>query len=100
MPFTISDQLHRQISDNINRLERIAIEGDEGLRRAAVAIVVTSAPDSDEACILLTRRPETLKRHAGQYALPGGMLDAGEDVLEAGLREMEEEIGLSLQASI
>ena len=73
------------------------IEGDEKLRRAAVAIVITSAPGSDEACILLTRRPVTLKRHSGQYALPGGMLDPGEDALQAGLREMEEEIGLSLE---
>ena len=99
MPYTISDELHQQISDNVNCLERITIESEESLRRAAVAIVVTSAPDSHEACILLTRRPESLKRHSGQYALPGGMLDAGEDALQAGLREMEEEIGLTLHPS-
>ena len=99
MSFTISEALRQQISANITRLQRIEIEGDTGLRRAAVAIVLTSAPDSDEACILLTRRPVTLKRHSGQYALPGGMLDPGEDSLQAGLREMEEEIGLSLKPS-
>ena len=97
MSFTISEQLYQQIAGNIGHLERSEIEGDEKLRRAAVAIVITSAPGSDEACILLTRRPVTLKRHSGQYALPGGMLDPGEDALQAGLREMEEEIGLSLE---
>ena len=99
MPFTICDELHQQITDNISRLDRISIEGDETLRRAAVAIVLTSAPDRDEACILLTRRPVTLKRHSGQYALPGGMLDPGEDALQAGLREMEEEVDLTLAPS-
>ena len=99
MPLLLCDELHRQITDNIGRLDRIEIEGDENLRRAAVAIVVTSAPDGDEACVLLTRRPMTLKRHAGQYALPGGMLDPGEDALQAGLREMQEEVGLSLTPS-
>ncbi len=99
MSFTICDELQQQITDNISRLDRISIEGNESLRQAAVAIVLTSAPDRDEACILLTRRPVTLKRHSGQYALPGGKLDPGEDALQAGLREMEEEIGLTLAPS-
>ncbi|HSN14039.1 MAG TPA: CoA pyrophosphatase [Anaeromyxobacteraceae bacterium] len=44
--------------------------------------------------VLLTLRPTTMRRHAGQIAFPGGALDPGEDSLEAALREAREEIGL------
>jgi hypothetical protein len=40
-----------------------------------------------------------MNRHAGQWALPGGRLDAGETALDAALREVDEEIGLRLDAS-
>jgi len=48
------------------------------------------------ASILLTRRGSRLNAHARQWAFPGGRLDDGEDELTAALREMEEEVGLSL----
>ncbi|MEM6624272.1 MAG: CoA pyrophosphatase [Pseudomonadota bacterium] len=65
------------------------------LRHAAVAIVVTSGAAGDPA-ILLTRRPAKMGRHAGQYALPGGRVDPGETDADAALRELDEELGLSL----
>lgn len=88
-------------------------------RRAAVAIVlVDSDPDDapdlagpdDEpehgmehmaggAAFLLCRRALRMNRHAGQWALPGGRLDDGEDVLDAALRELDEELGLRLDTS-
>ncbi|MEO1061790.1 MAG: CoA pyrophosphatase [Actinomycetota bacterium] len=48
------------------------------------------------AAILLTRRQPRLRAHAGQWALPGGRIDAGETPVEAALRETSEEIGLDL----
>jgi 8-oxo-dGTP pyrophosphatase MutT (NUDIX family) len=53
---------------------------------------------SGGAAFLLCRRPSKMRRHAGQWALPGGRIDAGETPLDAALRELEEELGLRLKA--
>lgn len=53
---------------------------------------------SGGAAFLLCRRPPTMRRHAGQFALPGGRLDPGESVIGAALRETHEEVGLELGA--
>jgi 8-oxo-dGTP pyrophosphatase MutT (NUDIX family) len=44
--------------------------------------------------VLLTRRSDTLRRHTGQVAFPGGRQDPGETPWQTALREAEEEIGL------
>jgi len=44
--------------------------------------------------VLLTRRADTLRRHTGQIAFPGGRRDPGETVWETALRETEEEVGI------
>jgi ADP-ribose pyrophosphatase YjhB (NUDIX family) len=48
------------------------------------------------AAFLLCRRASRLNSHAGQWALPGGRLDAGEMALDAALRELHEELGVRL----
>lgn len=59
---------------------------------AAVLVPVVDRPDPT---VILTLRPETLRRHAGQIAFPGGRIDAGDDgPVAAALREAEEEIAL------
>ena len=54
---------------------------------------------STQAALLLTRRSLHLRNHPGQWALPGGRIDVGETAEEAALREMAEEVDLSLDAS-
>ena len=51
---------------------------------------------SGRAALLLTRRALHLRQHAGQWALPGGRIDAGESAQDAALRELREEVGLAL----
>ncbi len=52
---------------------------------------------SDRAALILTRRASGLRSHAGQWAFPGGRMDAGETPEETALREMREEIHLELE---
>src|ERR1700757_907138 len=66
------------------------------LKRAAVALALTAAGEGDETAFLLTRRAAGLRAHRAQWALPGGRCDAGETQIQAGLRELREELGLDL----
>lgn len=61
------------------------------LTAAAVLIPIT---DRARPGVILTQRTETLRKHAGQVAFPGGRLDPGEDAITAALREAEEEVAL------
>lgn len=54
---------------------------------------------SGGASFVLCRRSAGLNKHASQWALPGGRLDAGESPVEAALRETDEEVGVRLDES-
>ena len=71
---------------------------DEGMGAQVDGLAVPGGWSMD-AAIILTRRAETLNSHAGQWALPGGRIDAGETIEQAALRELQEEVGLVLPES-
>jgi 8-oxo-dGTP pyrophosphatase MutT (NUDIX family) len=62
------------------------------LTPAAVLVGLVDRPEGFS--VILTRRADTLRRHTGQVALPGGRCDPGETPWETALREAHEEIGL------
>ncbi len=80
-----------------------------GLKQAAVAITLVdtrhdpniynipfSQSWAHEAAIVLTQRAVRLRKHAGQWALPGGRMESNENPEETALRELSEEVGVSL----
>ncbi|MBL0730046.1 CoA pyrophosphatase [Piscinibacter sp. HJYY11] len=107
-----NDALRSLIEQHLLSFELMAASAETPLHTAAVALAIVDEglgaelrglprPDtwSEQAALLLTRRSMQLRRHAGQWALPGGRIDAGESPEEAALREMAEEVNLRLDAS-
>ncbi|MEP5937283.1 MAG: CoA pyrophosphatase [Erythrobacter sp.] len=65
--------------------------------RSAAAAVLIAVTDRPEPGLILTQRPQGMRDHPGQVALPGGKVDPGEDAIAAALREADEELALSPQ---
>ena len=78
-----------------------ALTGDDmalsdGGVAAAVLVAIT---DRAQPGVILTRRTDTMRRHAGQVAFPGGRVDPEDaDAVAAALREAHEEIALPTDA--
>ena len=65
---------------------------DGPLVRAAVLVPIV---DRGEPCLVFTKRTALVASHKGQVSFPGGRVEGGDaGLLEAALRESEEEIGL------
>lgn len=90
----------------------VRIADVDDAHHAAVAVTITDtgfgadmpglpAHESwnDAPALILTRRSASLRKHAGQWAFPGGRLDPGETVVQTALREMQEEINVSIDES-
>ncbi|HEY1926360.1 MAG TPA: CoA pyrophosphatase [Caulobacteraceae bacterium] len=96
MSYPFASAFRHEIAQRCAAFPRVACEAPE-LKRAAVAIVLVDADDgSAETAFLLTKRVPRMRAHAGQWALPGGRCDPGETPAETALRELQEELGLTL----
>ncbi|MEO9874574.1 MAG: CoA pyrophosphatase [Anderseniella sp.] len=96
MNYSLNAGLREAIVQNLTLHDRITVT-DGSLRKAAVALVLGATSREAPADIVITLRASKLNRHGGQYALPGGRLDEGENVIDAALRETHEEVGLYLE---
>jgi len=60
--------------------------------REAAVLALFYPCSKGKAKLLLTVRPDAMKKHAGQVAFPGGRREPGESLSDTALRETEEEI--------
>jgi 8-oxo-dGTP pyrophosphatase MutT (NUDIX family) len=72
---------------------RADLSVDERDCREAGVLVLLVRYDGDPAVVLTVRR-EHLPDHAGQISFPGGQREGDESLLDAALREAEEEVAL------
>jgi 8-oxo-dGTP pyrophosphatase MutT (NUDIX family) len=80
------------------------LHGDENIRGASpgsgrpstpAAVLIGMVARRTGPAVLLTRRTEHLRDHAGQISFPGGRIEAEDaSVAAAALREAQEEVGL------
>ena len=68
---------------------------DEWLSTArASAVLVPLMETKDGVSVVLTRRADHLKNHKGEVSFPGGRVEESESLIEAAIREAQEEINL------
>jgi 8-oxo-dGTP pyrophosphatase MutT (NUDIX family) len=126
---TYDDALREQISAHLARHDRRAVTDPTKRHAAVAVVLVDSEVGEDRvdpapvdewlggrpmpedglnghmvdvsggAAFLLCRRASRLTSHAAQWALPGGRVDPGETVVDAALRELDEEVGILLSDS-
>ena len=95
--YLYDETLKRRVAGNVAGFQ--ARSGDaNGRKRAAVAVVLV-ADDAGEGAVVVTKRVPRLRTHSGQWAMPGGRVDAGETPEAGALRELAEEVGLELTAA-
>lgn len=92
--FRFDDVLRDRIARHLRQFDVRRSPDPGALKHAAVAIVVAEGETAGEASFLLTRRTPRLRAHGGQWALPGGRVDAGETIVQTALRELHEELGV------
>lgn len=76
------------------RDKKIDLSQLSGYKRSAVCILLYEK--GDEIHLLLIKRPNTHRYHAGQIALPGGSCDPNETYEQTALRELQEETGIEI----
>ena len=83
---------------NLDELDGLLSPGEP----TPAAVLVGVVADAAEPSVLLTRRHDGLRHHAGQVSLPGGRIEPDDrDPAAAALREASEEVGLDpVQATV
>jgi 8-oxo-dGTP pyrophosphatase MutT (NUDIX family) len=78
-----------------NHAELIDLLPDQGRQLRPAAVLIGLVERGLGLQVVLTRRAELLRHHAGQISFPGGRIEAADrDPVAAAMREAQEEIGL------
>ncbi|MGI9509002.1 MAG: CoA pyrophosphatase [Geminicoccaceae bacterium] len=89
----------RHLEDRLGPGSTTEPGGDAGTKSStgiAAAVLIGLVDRSEGPTVLLTKRTEHLRDHAGQICFPGGRIEPEDESVEAAaLREAEEEIGLA-----
>lgn len=99
---TLSERLRAALVEG-HRHALVLVPGDvvddeQAGEQLAAAAVLVAVVDRPSPTVILTLRPDTMRKHPGQISFPGGRIDPGDDgPVGAALREAEEEIGLAPQ---
>ena len=83
----------------VGSLERASFRWTRYQDRSAARVAVAVAIEDVTGKICLTRRAAHMRSFAGAWVLPGGGVEGGENFLDAGIREVREEIGLNLDGT-
>ena len=84
----------RSLLERVSSLDFSAPVDPRGVP-AAVLLALSPVEGADDLGLVLVRRPDSMRTHAGQVALPGGAVEPGDrDGIAAALREAQEEVGL------
>jgi 8-oxo-dGTP pyrophosphatase MutT (NUDIX family) len=85
-------ELREKIKKVLSERRRRTVFTDRWIR---AAVLVPLFKKGGRPYVLLTKRTERVKHHKGQISFPGGVVDEGDEDMEAtALRETFEEIGL------
>jgi 8-oxo-dGTP pyrophosphatase MutT (NUDIX family) len=87
------DELREQVIANLAAFPRRGVPLPDGHRHAAVTVCVLE--DAERRPYTIVIRRARRGRNAGQWALPGGRLDDGEEPVQAALRELAEETAVT-----
>lgn len=85
------EELRDRLRSFLDPTPRVEVPPDT----APAAVLVPVLGASPEPRLVFTKRADTLSRHAGEISFPGGLVDRGEDLATAALREAREELGLA-----
>lgn len=84
--------LRHTVTENLRSFE--CRESAQPLTPAAVGVVLVMV--DGVPAVPIFQRTSSMKRHAGQMALPGGRRDEGETAERCAVREIAEELGLEV----
>ena len=99
--FSLIQQLNKTLpGKKSHQVMKIKLNNDlniEPTLKRYASVLICLFPVNDNWSFFLTKRSNSVEHHKGQISLPGGMIEKGENPINAALRETNEEIGVQIK---